>query len=141
MLQPIQISQNIIDTFAACSVEERTLLQILSVALIPVSQSVLLRIAREFDACTGAILATRLEKLLRKKLVLPSGKDVACHPQIRHEAMLSLVSSKTLNTMVRIVQSELPLGSDWGVFYYQSPQHALREIRIGFYGKNSELDW
>ena len=140
-----QFSRKLLDGFEACNAEDAALIQLLSVIFAPVSQNVLLNIARQLGCraagapLTGISLAQALERLSRQKLVDLSKKEVRCAAQIRHAATLSALRAGAFESMQRVVQLEIPMVTDWGTSYYRSPDHALRDVRLAFYRKNAEL--
>ena len=145
MSSPVQLLQKILDGFAVCTPQERTLIQLLSVIYAPVSQNVLLNIARHLGcrapgggACTGVYLAQALETLARQKLVNLNKKEVRCHPQLMHAATLSAIEEGAFDAMQRTVVMEIPMVTEWGSSYYRTADHALRDVRIAFYRKNKQ---
>lgn len=146
MLSPFPPSPKLLASFDALSHGERALVQILSVVYAPVSKNVLLNLARRFGArapgdkgYTGLLLAETLEKLSQAGLVVLAREGVRCNPQLAHHAALSAVRSGSFEAIVLAVQIEIPMVSEWGSSYYRSPQHALRDIRIGFFRKDPKF--
>ena len=146
MLSPTQISPKLLASLDACSPGERALIQILSIAYAPVSKNVLANIARRFNvraagdrAYTVLSISEALEKLSRPKLVQINKSGVRCNAQITHAATLSAVRSGCFDAMVLAVQLEIPMVSEWGSSYYRSHEHALRDLRIGFYRRDPKL--
>jgi len=142
----IKMSQKLLNSLEALNAGEHALIQLLSIIYAPASKNVLLNIARRFDirapddrAYTGLLIAETLEKLSRAKLVALTKEGVRCNPQIMHAATLGAVSDGSFNAMALAVQLEIPMVSDWGNSYYRSPQHALRDVRIGFYRKDPKI--
>ena len=146
MPSPIKISQKLLTSLEACSAGERALIQILSIVYAPVSKNVLANVARRFNIRapgdrphTVLSISETLEKLSRSKLVQISKQGVRCSPQIMHAATLGAVRSGTFDAMVLAVQLEIPMVSEWGSSYYRSHEHALRDIRIGFYRRDPKF--
>ena len=140
MPSPIKSSQKLIDCFEACSPDERILVQLLSVIYAPLSKNVLLNITRTNRysgpggrTYTGLLLAESLEKLSRLKLVQLTKEGTRCNPQIMHACTLSALRDGSFQQMAKTVQIEIPMITEWGSSYYRSPQHSLRDVRIGFY--------
>ena len=140
MSSPIKISQKLLTSFESCSVEERSLIQLLSIIYAPVSKSVLLNAARRIGSLapggrtyTGLIIAEILDKLDALKLVKLAKDGVRCNPQIMHLATLRAVGDGVFDQMASAVQSEIPMVTNWGSSYYRTATHALRDLRIGFY--------
>ena len=146
MQSPIKISQKLVADFEACTPGERALIQFLSIIYAPVAKNVLANIARRFNirapgerAHTVLSISEALEKLARPKLVQISKTGVRCNPQIMHAATLSAVRSGSFDAMVLAVQLEIPMVSEWGSSYYRSHEHALRDVRIGFYRRDPKF--
>ncbi|GFO69136.1 SWF/SNF family helicase [Geomonas limicola] len=140
MPSPFAPSAALLARLAGLEPAERVLVQLLSVAYAPISKNVLLNLARRFnprlpgDLKLNAVsLGELLEGLSQAKLVEVSREGVRCNRQIAHQATLSAVRSGSFEGMVLAVQIEVPMVSEWGSSYYRAPQHALRDIRIGFY--------
>ena len=146
MLSPIKISQKLLTSLEACSPGEKALIQILSIIYAPVSKNVLANIARRFNirapgdrAHSVLSISEALEKLSRSKLVQITKQGVRCNPQIMHAATLGAVRSGSFEAMTLAVQLEVPMVSEWGSNYYRSHEHALRDVRIGFYRRDTKL--
>ena len=146
MPAPSKLFQKLLDNFAACSADERALIQLLSITYAPLSKNVLLNIVRRNSNqgpggrhYTGLLLAESLEKLSRQKLVLLTKDGIRCSTQLMHTATLSAIDDGTFKSMAWSVQSEIPMVTDWGSSYYRSQLHALRDVRIGFYSNNEQL--
>ena len=144
MPSPIS-SQKILSSFEACSSDERTLIQLLSVMFAPSSKNVLLNIARRNGnpgpggrPYTGLMIADSLEKLSHQNLVTLTKDGVRCSPQIMHAATLSAVREGVFEAMTGTVQQEIPMVTDWGSSYYRSSLHALRDVRIGCYKRDAK---
>ena len=143
MQSPTKLSQKLLQDFEALSSGERALIQNLSIIYAPVSKNVLLNLARRHGILapggrpyTGVLVSETLEKLSRTKLVLLTKDGVRCNPLIQHVATLSAVADGVFDAMALAVQLEIPMITDWGSSYYRSPQHALRDVRIGFHRKD-----
>jgi len=143
---PIRISQKLLSSLEACSPGERALIQILSVIYAPVSKNVLANVARRFNirapgdrAYTVLSISEALDKLSRPKLVQITKAGVRCNAQIMHAATLGAVRSGTFDAIVLAVQLEIPMVSEWGGSYYRSHEHALRDVRIGFYRRDAKF--
>jgi len=143
---PIKISQKLLTSLEALSPGERALIQILSIIYAPVSKNVLANIARRFNirapgdrAHSVLSISEVLEQLNRPKLVQIGKQGVRCNPQIMHAATLGAVRSGSFDAMVQAVQIEIPMVSEWGSSYYRSHEHALRDIRIGFYRRDPKF--
>jgi len=140
---PIKMSQKLLSSFEACSADERTLIQLLSIIFAPVSKNVLLNTARRNRSLaqggrsyTGLLISESLERLSRTKLVHLTKEGVRCNPQLMHAATLSAVRDGAFTAMASSVQLEIPMVTNWGSSYYRSAPHALRDVRIGFYRKD-----
>jgi superfamily II DNA or RNA helicase len=143
---PIIPSQKLLSSFESCSSGERALIQLLSIVYAPVSKNVLANIARRYNirapndrAHTVLSISELLEKLGRSRLVQVNKSGVRCNPQLMHTATLSAVCSGSFDTMVQTVQIEVPMVSEWGSSYYRSHEQALRDIRIGFYRRDTKF--
>jgi len=143
---PIKMSHKLLSTFEACSAEERTLVQILSIIFAPVSKHVLLNTARRTGSLapggrsyTGLIISDTLDRLDGLKLVKLAKDGVRCNPQITHAASLSAVRDGAFEAMARAVQAEIPMVTNWGSSYYRSAAHALRDVRIGCYRNDADF--
>ncbi|TGU72640.1 DEAD/DEAH box helicase [Geomonas terrae] len=135
--------QKLLDAFAACTPEQRSLLQLLSVVYAPVSKHVLLNLVKRLQlpsptgqSYTGAVLSETLENLKATGLVQGSDRGVHCRPLIAHAATLSAHTEGRFEAMANTVQSEFPIVSEWGSSYYRVAEHGLRDVRICFYRKD-----
>jgi len=143
---PTRTFQKLLTSLEACTPDEKALIQILSVIYAPVSKNVLANVARRFNvrapgdrAYTVLSLSESLDKLSRPKLVQITKAGVRCNQQIMHAATLGAVRSGTFDAIVLAVQLEIPMVSEWGSSYYRSHEHALRDVRIGFYRRDTKF--
>jgi superfamily II DNA or RNA helicase len=140
------LSQKLLNSFEACSPDERTLIQLLSIIFAPLSKNVLLNIAQRNGNSgpggrpyTGLLISDSVEKLSRLSLVQFSKEGVRCNLHIMHAATLSAIRDGSFDSMARTVQSEMPMVTEWGSSYYRSALHALRDVRIAFYRRDPKL--
>jgi len=137
--------QTLLDSFAACTPEQRALLQLISVAYAPVSKHVLLNLAKKAElrapsgrSYTGVLLAEMLERLKSAGQIQMTDRGILCQPLVAHAATLSSQADGRFEPMVRAVQAEIPMVANWGSSYYRISEHALRDVRICFYRKDPQ---
>ena len=144
MQPPSKNVQKLLDNFAACSADERALIQLLSIIYAPVSKQVLFNCAKNLSlpgpmgrGYTLLLISETLEKLKKAKLVESSGQGTVCNPNLTHLATLSSVRDGRFAAMARVVQLDIPMVSNWGSSFYRLADHALRDVRISFYQKDA----